>query len=122
MLLIHSIYGLVQSARQYYIKFKEKLINVGFSGGFPDPCLMMRETENGVVYIAVWVDDLLLIGDGEAIEEAVKDLEEQLMQALADSDALQKLVYEKEKNIHHTPVMTIQPSLYPSAPPSPCDA
>ena len=74
LLLIHSIYGLVQSARQYYIKFKEKLNNVGFSGGFPDPCLMMKETENGVVYIAVWVDDSLLIGDEKAIEEAVDDL------------------------------------------------
>ena len=34
---------------------------------------MMRETENEVVYIAVWVDDLLLIGDEKAIEEAVDD-------------------------------------------------
>ena len=57
LLLIHSIYGLVQSARQYYIKFKEKLNKIGFYGGFPDPCLLMRKTEKGVVYIAVWVDD-----------------------------------------------------------------
>ena len=77
LLLIHSIYGLVQSVRQYYIKFKEKLNKIGFSGGFPDPCLLMRKTESGVVYIAVWVDNLLLIGDEKAIEEAVKDLKEQ---------------------------------------------
>ena len=33
LLLIHSLYGLVQSARQYYIKFKENLTEIGFIGG-----------------------------------------------------------------------------------------
>ena len=77
LLLIHSLYGLVQSARQYYIKFKEKLTKIGFIGGHPDPCLWMRQNKKGTVYIAVWVDDSLLIGDSEAIEQAIKDLREE---------------------------------------------
>ena len=54
LLLIHSIYGLVQSTRQYYIKFKEKLNKIGFGQGFPDPCLLMRKTESGMVYIVLY--------------------------------------------------------------------
>ena len=77
LLLIHSLYGLVQSARQYYIKFKEKLTKISFIGGHPDPCLWMRQNKKGTVYIAVWVDDSLLIGDSEAIEQAIKDLREE---------------------------------------------
>jgi len=34
--LIHAIYGLVQVARQYYLKFIENLRKMGFSGGYPD--------------------------------------------------------------------------------------
>lgn len=34
--LLHLIYGLVQSARQYYLKFVKKLRKLGFIGGFPD--------------------------------------------------------------------------------------
>ncbi len=77
LLLIHSIYGLVQSARQYYIKFKQKLNKIGFIGGYPDPCLLMRKTENGTVFIAVWVDDSLMIGDKAAIDGAVEDLQKE---------------------------------------------
>ena len=42
--LLHSIYGLVQSARRYYLKFTKKLKKIGFTGGYPDPCLMSRPT------------------------------------------------------------------------------
>ena len=77
LLLIHSIYGLVQSARQYYIKFKQKLNKIGFIGGYPDPCLMMRKTENGTIFIAVWVDDSLLVGDNKAIDKAIQDLKDE---------------------------------------------
>ena len=46
LLLIHSIYGLVQSSRQYYLKFTENLKNLGFKGGYPDPCLMTRKNDS----------------------------------------------------------------------------
>ena len=75
LLLVHSLYGLVQSTRQHHIEFEEKSNEIGFVGGHPDPCLWMRKNEKGTVCIAVWVDDSLLIGDSDAIEDAVKDLE-----------------------------------------------
>ena len=69
-----SIYGLVQAARQYYLKFTQVLRKIGFIGGKADPCLFKRQDTNGTVFIAIWVDDSLLIGDDLAIEATIKDL------------------------------------------------
>lgn len=74
LLLLHSIYGLVQAARQYYKKFISALRDLGFKGGYPDPCLMTRQSDEGLVYIAIWVDDSLLVGDEKAIDKAISDL------------------------------------------------
>ena len=38
---------------------------------------MMRRNEKGMVYIAIWVDDSLLVGDKEAILEVVSDLKKE---------------------------------------------
>jgi hypothetical protein len=73
--LEHAIYGLVQAARQYYKKFISVLRFAGFNGGYADPCLMMRQNEHGLVYIAIWVDDSLVIGNKEAINALINDLE-----------------------------------------------
>ena len=74
LLLEHSIYGLVQAARQYYKKFISALRDIGFVGGYPDPCLMTRHGKEGVVFIAIWVDDSLLVGDKDAIDKTIEDL------------------------------------------------
>ena len=57
--LLHAIYGLVQAARRFYLKFIEKLKKIGCKGGYPDPCLMCRRNENWICFIAIWVDDSL---------------------------------------------------------------
>ena len=41
--LPHTIYGLVQSERQFWKKLVNGLDNMGFKGGYPDPCLMWRK-------------------------------------------------------------------------------
>ena len=77
LLLLHAIYGLVQAARRFYLKFKEKLRKIGFEGGYPDPCLMVRRNENGICFIAIWVDDSLLVGHEKAIQQAIDDLQKE---------------------------------------------
>jgi len=74
LLLLHSIYGLVQAARQYYKKFISVLRDLGFKGGYPDPCLMTRHSKEGLVFIAIWVDDSLLVGNEKAIDKTIEDL------------------------------------------------
>jgi hypothetical protein len=59
----------------YFLKFMKVLQNIRFVGGYADPCLMVRQNNNGVVYIAIWVDDSLLIGHNAAIEQTIIGLQ-----------------------------------------------
>jgi len=77
LLLVKTIYGLVQSAREYFRKFITILKKIGFTGGTIDPCLMMRKNQHGIVYIAIYVDDCLLLGDKKAIEKVVEDVKKE---------------------------------------------
>jgi hypothetical protein len=75
VLLLHQcIYGLVQAARQYYKKIKEILNSIGFLGGDVDPCLFYRKNKKGTCYIALYVDDNLIVGDMSAINDAIQAL------------------------------------------------
>lgn len=75
--LLHSTCGLVQSARHHHLKLVAKLRKLGFTGGCPDPCLTTRKNENGICFIAVWVDDSLLVGRSKAIQQMIDDLEKE---------------------------------------------
>jgi hypothetical protein len=76
LMLIKTIYGLVQSARKFY----EKLINVikviGFYGSKSDPCLwtMWDEQVNHMIIIGIYVDDCLIIGKNESIDCLIDEL------------------------------------------------
>ena len=65
------IYGLVQAARQYFKKAVAILKKIGFEGGTVDPCLFVRKSALGIVYIALYVDDNLLVGKPAAINEVI---------------------------------------------------
>ena len=39
-----------------------------------DPCLFLRENELGTVIIGLYVDDLLCMGDKEAVDDALTAL------------------------------------------------
>ena len=67
----------MQAARQYYKFFIKILKKIGFVGGDADPCLMMRKNKDGVVYIAIWVDDSLLIGNEKAINATIDDMKKE---------------------------------------------
>ena len=57
--LLHTIYDLVQSARQLWKKLVNGFKNMGFKSGYPDPCLMWRKKLFGMIFIALYVDDFL---------------------------------------------------------------
>ena len=59
--LQQTIYGLVQSARQFWKKLTNVLKWIGFTGGDVDPCLLFKKTKHGLVLIGLYVDDLLII-------------------------------------------------------------
>ena len=76
LLLQKCIYGLVQAARQYNKKMVEILKKIGFTGGDVDPCLFVKRSSKGICFIAIYVDDNLLVGHPAAIEETIELLKE----------------------------------------------
>jgi Reverse transcriptase (RNA-dependent DNA polymerase) len=73
-----SLYGLVQAARQWWKTLTTYMIEkLEFVKSEIDPCLLMREDDDGTVLLGLYVDDILMVGNIEAIEKAVKDLKNQ---------------------------------------------
>ena len=72
--LNHALYGLVQAARAWWLKFVNALVNVGFERGEVNPCLIYRKNEYGILILILYVDDCLLTGDTLAIESGINDI------------------------------------------------
>ena len=62
VILNHSIYGLVQSARLLFKKLVKCLTDLGYAEGTVDPCLLTQKTDNGIAFVAVYMDDCLFVG------------------------------------------------------------
>ncbi len=74
--LRQCIYGLVQAARQYYKHIVAILKKIGFIGGDVDPCLFTKKSKLGMCYVAIYVDDNLIVGHPKAVEDAIQQLKE----------------------------------------------
>jgi Reverse transcriptase (RNA-dependent DNA polymerase) len=69
-----TIYGLVQSAREFYNNLVSALKDCGFQGSLVDPCLWIKHFNQGIVIIAIYVNDCLIIGDDLKINEVMEEL------------------------------------------------
>ena len=47
----------------------------GFKLSDADPCILYKEDEKGVCIIIIYIDDMLIIGNEEAIDDAIKVLQ-----------------------------------------------
>lgn len=72
--LIKSIYGLKQAARVWNERLHEILEELGFCRSEADPCLYFKITSDGITFIVVYVDDLLIAGKLKDIESTAKCL------------------------------------------------
>ena len=66
-----GIYELCQAARQLWKKFVDtiKQDSFGFQVSPADPCMLFKENELGICIIIMYVDDMLIIGKKEQIED-----------------------------------------------------
>ena len=66
-----GIYGLCQAARQFWKKFVDTIKKepFGFTVSSADPCMLFKENSLGVCIIIMYVDDMLIIGKREQIQE-----------------------------------------------------
>ena len=66
-----GIYGLCQAARQFWRTFVDTIKKepFGFTVSPADPCMLFKENNLGICIIIMYVDDMLIIGKKEQIQE-----------------------------------------------------
>ena len=74
LILQKAIYGLVQATRQFWKKIVDKMQEGGFKLSEADPLMLYKEDEKEVCIIIIYIDDMLIIGKEEAIDDAIKVL------------------------------------------------
>ncbi|CAM8940081.1 unnamed protein product [Rhodiola kirilowii] len=72
--LERSLYGLKQSGRMWYNRLSEYLLQKGYVNDPLCPCVFIKKTTFRCVIIAVYVDDLNIIGTNEEIHEVISYL------------------------------------------------
>jgi len=68
-----TIYGLKQSPRAWNKKLHDELQQLGFSRCEADHSVYSQEGQRGVVFLLVYVDDIIIITDNAAAMQACKD-------------------------------------------------
>ena len=63
--LQRSLYGLKQSGRMWYNRLSEYLLKEGFENNQICPCVFIKKSESGFAIVAVYVNDLNLVGTPE---------------------------------------------------------
>jgi len=66
LLLLKALSGLVQGACQWWKKFIAILKNIKFKGGFADPCLMIKCSNDGTVFASIYIDNNFCVGNTKA--------------------------------------------------------
>ena len=112
LLLKKSLYGLVQSARQFFKKLVAVLKSIGFMQSTADPCLMVRNDKDlGLVIIAIYVDDCYAIGHEAALLDTIKKIQESGLKVKVENDLHDYLSCEVVFNNDKTKAWLGQPHL-----------
>ena len=71
--LLKALYGLKQAPKQWHAKIHDYLTNdLGFISCPYEPCLYVRHTDNGIIILILYVDDLLIAGSDTATLDSIK--------------------------------------------------
>jgi hypothetical protein len=67
--LLKMMYFLKQAPRAWHLKLTAEMESLGFRAFVADPSLFVKKARENTVYLAVWVDDFLVVGEKEAVRE-----------------------------------------------------
>ena len=70
--LKRSIYGLKQASRSWNIRFDQAIKSFGFEKNLDEPCVYKRHRDKVVIFLVLYVDDILLIGNDIGVMSSVK--------------------------------------------------
>jgi hypothetical protein len=71
--LNRSIYGLKQASRSWNIRFDETIKEFGFTKNPDEACVYKKEADEIKIFLVLYVDDILLIGNDKTALNEVKD-------------------------------------------------
>ncbi|XP_071728180.1 uncharacterized mitochondrial protein AtMg00810-like [Rutidosis leptorrhynchoides] len=75
-LLQKSLYGLKQAPRAWFHRLSQALFSMGFHGSKTDPSLFVYSSGHTLLYMLVYVDDIILTGNSQA---AIDDIVQRLV-------------------------------------------
>ena len=75
--LQRSLYGLKQSGRMWYNRLSEYLLKEGYVNNPICPCVFIKKSKTGFAIIAVYVDDLNLVGTPEELTNTAEYLKKE---------------------------------------------
>ena len=75
--LQRSLYGLKQSGRMWYNRLSEYLLKEGYVNNPICPCVFIKKSETGFAIIAIYVDDLNLVGTPEELTKTAEYLKKE---------------------------------------------
>ena len=81
--LVKALYGLRQSGVEWYNKLIEKLLKLGFKPLLQDKCMLVARKNDKVMYITIYVDDILIAGNDE---EWIKFIKKELSKSFQTKD------------------------------------
>jgi hypothetical protein len=67
-----SLYGLNQSPRMWYQNFDTYILGLGFVRRRDDHCVYSKKVGNHFIYVVLYVDDMLLVGNNMDVIKEVK--------------------------------------------------
>src|SRR3954463_754866 len=70
--LQRSIYGLKQASRSWNLRFDDAIKEFGFIKNEDEPCINKKVSGSKIVFLVLYVDDILLIGNDIPILQSVK--------------------------------------------------
>jgi hypothetical protein len=70
-----ALYGLQEAGRQWFQTYKSFIETLGFSQSNQEPCCFIKLVNQKSVYIIIYVDDQMLIGEEELVKSTINDIE-----------------------------------------------
>ena len=111
LLLLKTIYGLVQSSRQCHAKFSGILKKIGFQQCRSDPCLFYRKDETGICVVLTYVDDNLWVGNPLALRKVCKQVVEEGLEITIEKELTDYLSCEIKFDKDRTKAWIGQPHM-----------